>query len=563
MKPAAAARAGVAVAATAGALLLAAPARTQDPAAPEPRNTRHALVIGIGEYADPEVPALKGVVHDMASARRMARAMAVPDERITVLRDHEATAARIRAEIAALERRVADGDRVFVYFSGHGTRWYDETVQRDACTEGLLAADGRAITNVEMGRLLAPLAQRADKMLVFYDACYSGGVAGAPFRTRSLRLGDELVTPKFTRAGAPQACSQPSNFRTRSLALVMQQAQALPQNVVHVAASRPDEVSFDSSAVGGFATVAWRDCLLGQARDHDASGAITVDEITRCAQAKVDAALAGQPGILGQQLTVAGNPAFVPAWMGAAFAAPAAATASATATATAVTAATLPGVTAGAAPALASAPAPLPAIELPAPAAGAPFAALLAPPAAPAATAAPTARVTPAAILAEVHGQRDGQRRVVAAARQGRLRIGSDTLQLDVTPARDGYLYVALAGSDGRSLYLLYPNALDADNRVRAGQRVTLPGPRWELVAGGPPGTETLLVMVSDAPRDLAALAQEPSGPFVRTLLDADGRARLQWVLGNGTPRAGCGGPGAPSCSDAFGSALLTVEAVP
>lgn len=561
MKSAAAsARAGVAIAAAAGALLVAVPARTQDAATPEPRNTRHALVIGIGEYADPEVPALKGVVHDMLSARRMARAMAVPDERITVLRDHEATAGRIRAEIAALQQRVADGDRVFVYFSGHGTRWYDETVHRDACTEGLLAADGRAITNVEMGRLLAPLAQRADKMLVFYDACYSGGVAGAPFRTRSLRLGDELVTPKFTRAGAPEFCSQPSNFRTRSLALVMQQAQALPQNVVHVAASRPDEVSFDSSAVGGFATVAWRDCLLGQARDLDASGAITVDEITRCAQAKVDTALAGQPGILGQQLTVAGNPAFVPAWMNAAFAAPAAA--SAATAVTAVTAATLPGVAASAAPALAPAPAPLPAITLPALAAGTPTAALLAPPAAPTAPV-PAPAASPAAILAELHGQRDGQRSVVAAARPQRLRIGSDTLQLELTPARDGYLYVALAGSDGRSLYLLYPNALDGDNRVRAGQRVTLPGPRWELVAGGPPGTETLLVLVSDAPRDLGALAQEPSGPFLRTLLDAEGRARLQWVLGNGTPRTGCGRPGAPSCSDAFGSALLTVEAVP
>ncbi|MBX3599298.1 MAG: DUF4384 domain-containing protein [Rubrivivax sp.] len=566
----------VAAMAAAGAamLLAAAPARTQDPAVPEPRNTRHALVIGIGDYADPEVPPLKGVVHDMVSARRMARAMAVADERITVLRDHEATADRIRAEIAALQQRVADGDRVFVYFSGHGTRWYDETVQRDACTEGLLAADGRAITNIEMGRLLAPLAQRADKMLVFYDACYSGGVAGAPFRTRSLRLGDEIVTPKFTRAGAPEFCAQPSNFRTRSLALVMQQAQALPQNVVHVAASRPDEVSFDSSAVGGFATVAWRDCLLGQARDLDGSGAITVDEITRCAQSKVTAALAGQPGILGQQLMVAGNPAFVPAWMGAAFAAPAAAAAVGAAAAptalagttasappaTAVTAASLPGVAAAAAPAIAPGPAPLPVDMLPAPGAlPAPSALLLAPPPAPVVPAAPA---SPAAILAELHGQRDGQRAVVATARQSRLRIGSDTLQLDVTPARDGYLYIALAGSDGRSLVLLYPNALDGDNRVRAGRRVTLPGPRWELVAGGPPGTETLLVMVSDAPRDLATLAQEPSGPFMRTLLDADGRARLQWVLGHGTPRAGCGRPGAPSCSDAFGSALLTVESV-
>ena len=170
---------------------------------------------------------------------------------------------------------------------------------------------------------------------------------------------------------------------------------------------------------------------------------------------------------------------------------------------------------------------------------------------------------TPAEILAEVHKQRHGARRVVATVRQPQLKIGTDALQIDVTPARDGHLYIALAGSDGKSLYLLYPNELATDNRVRAGKRLALPGKGWEVVAGGPAGTETLLVMVTDAPRDLSTLGQEKAGPFMKTLLDAEGRARLQWILSNGTPAQGCGKPGAASCSDAFGAALLKVEAVP
>ena len=482
---------------------------------PAERNTRHALIIGIGDYLDPDIPALKGVRHDMVSARRMAAAMAVPEANIRMLRDQDATADRIRAEISALQSRMADGDRVFIYYSGHGTRWYDEAIKQDGCTEGLMAADGKVLTNVELGQRLAPLAKRADKMLVFYDACFSGGVAGAPFRTRSLRMGDAVITPKFTRVGAPTQCGQPTNFRTRSLALVLQQEQALPQNVVHIAASRPDEVSFDSSTQGGFATAGWRDCLLGQAQDLDGSGAITVDEVTRCAQAKVTAGLAGQPGVLGQQMTVAGNASFVPAWMGAAFA----------------------------------------------PAAVVPVATVAVP--APAPTPVPVKVATPAEILTELHQQRDGARRVVATVRQPRLKIGSDTLQIDVTAARDGHLYVALAGSDGKSLYLLYPNELATDNRVRAGQRVALPGPGWDVVSAGPEGTETLLVMVTDAPRDLSSLAREKAGPFMKTLLDGDGRARLQWILSNGTPGKGCGTAGASSCSDAFGATLLKVQAVP
>lgn len=492
------------------ALLSAAAASAQTPAAAE-RQTRHALVIAIGEYADAEIPALNGMGHDINSARRMAGAMGVPAANITVLRDRAATAERIRAEIDALNGRVQDGDRVFVYYSGHGTRWYDEVLKNDGCTEGLMASDGQVLSNVELGRRLAPLAERADKMLVFYDACFSGGVAGAPLRTRSFSLGGEQITPKFTRAGAPEMCGQPSNFRTRSLASGLQQARgstptqalSVAQNVVHVAASRPDEASFDSSTQGGFATASWRDCLLGQAQDLDGSGAITADEVTRCAQAKINRALAGQPGISGQQMTVAGNPAFVPAWMGESFAAPA---------------------TGG------TAVAPRPA--------------------------------APAQVLAEVHGQREGSRRVVATVRKPVLKIGSDALEIDITPPRDGYLYVALAGSDGKSLYLLYPNSLATDNRVQAGRRISLPGAGWDIVAAGPPGTETLLVMVADAPRDLSGLAQEAAGPFMKTLLDGQGRARLQTVLGNGTPAPGCGRPGAPPCSDAFGAALLQVETV-
>jgi hypothetical protein len=496
------------------------------------------------------VPTLKGVVYDMDSARRMAHAMAVPDANITVLRDRAATADRIRAEITALQSRMAEGDRLFIYYSGHGTRWFDARIKQDGCTEGLLAADGQVLSNVELGERLAPLARRADKMLVFYDACFSGGVAGAPFRTRALRLGGETITPKFTPVGAPEMCAQPSNFRTRGLTRALEQARALPQNVVHVAASRPDEVSFDSSAAGGFATTAWRDCLLGQAQDLDHSGAVTVDEVTSCAQATVTKSLAGQPGISGQKMTVAGNGAFVPAWMGAAFVAPV------TTAAPPAPAAPQPAPAAPAAPPSAATTAALPAVQAPA----AP--ALPVPPPAAQPVPAPARAATPAEILAELHAQRDGSRRVQATLRQSRLRIGLDALEIDVTPARDGYLYVALAGSDGQSLYLLYPNDLSSANGVRAGQRLSLPGKGWEIVASDPPGTETLLVMVTDAPRELGTLGHEKAGPFMKTLLDDAGRARLQWLLSNGTPGPGCGTAGSAVCSDAFGAALLKVEAV-
>jgi len=501
------------------------------------RNTRHALIIGIGLYADSNVTPLSGVKHDMLSARRMAAAMAVPAANIRELRDLDATRERIVTEISALHRRMREGDRVFLYFSGHGTRWFEDSVQRTGCTEGLLSSDSQVITNGDLAERLAPVAKLADKLVVFYDTCFSGGVAGAPFRTRVVRSGDQVITPKFTRNVAPEQCAVPANFQSRSLAGAMQQNRTAAQNVVHIAASQPDEASFDISTVGGLATAAWRDCLLGEARDSDDSGAVTIGEVTQCAQVKVNAARVGQTGISGQNFTVAGNLQFVPAWMAGSFVSPS--------PASTLTPTPMPGPGPGALPTAVT-----PSVSVQ-------------PPLAPALAPAPALKAKPADILAEVHGQRDGARQVVALARQARLKIGSDPLKLDITSASDGYLYIALAGSDGQSLYLLYPNALASNNRVRAGQKLVLPDPAWEIVAAGPPGLETLLVMVTDAPRELATLAAAREGPFLRTLMDGTGRVRLQALLGNGTPAAGCGKPGQATCSDAFGSVLLKIDTVP
>lgn len=476
---------------------------------PASQGSRHALIIGIGQYNNPAVSSLGGVQYDMESARRMAQSMGIPPENMHFVRDGAATVAEITSQIKALDQRLVAGDRVFVYYSGHGTRWHEPEAAEGVCTEGLVASDGQVLSNKMISQLLSPIAAKADKMMVFYDACFSGGVAGKPFLTRSLKLGAANLTPKVVTKGNTDACFQPSNFRTRSLSTALQQQGNSAQNVVHIAASRPDEVSFDNSKEGGLATTAWRDCLLGAAQDLDGSGAITVDEITRCAQTRLDQNLANASGILGQHMTLGGNSQFVPAWIKAAFTTPLA---------------------------------PTPVASKPLP---------------------------PAALLAEIHAQRDGRRQLVVMPDKPALTIGKDALQLHLTPDRDGYLYLALAGSDGESLYLLYPNQLDGDNRVQAGQRIDLPRASWRITAGGPAGENTLLVILSDTPRDLAQLKGEAAGPFVHTLLDGEGRSVLQQALGSTS--AQCQATASPlrnlqlgrQCNDSFASALLTIREQP
>ncbi len=151
----------------------------------EARMSRHALIIGIGEYEARGIETLHGVKHDMESAKRMAETMGIPTSNIRYLRDKAATLEGIRKEIRELEERINQGDRVFVYYSGHGTRYLDESISKDTCTEALMAADGNALTNRELGQLLKRIADKTDKLFVFYDACFSGGVVAEPFQVTS------------------------------------------------------------------------------------------------------------------------------------------------------------------------------------------------------------------------------------------------------------------------------------------------------------------------------------------------------------------------------------------
>jgi hypothetical protein len=118
-----------------------------------------------------------------------------------------------------------------------------------------------------------------------------------------------------------------------------------------------------------------------------------------------------------------------------------------------------------------------------------------------------------------------------------------------------------MLGSDGQSLTLLFPNAIDAKNHIDAGQSLLLPRADWRVAAGGPAGEDSLLVMVTDGPRDLSALGGGQAGPFALPLTDAKGLARLQWLLGT-NPKGGPGGCQGAGCSDAFGSALIKIQEV-
>lgn len=530
-----------------------------------PRINRHALIIGVGRYADPSVPPLPGTRLDRYSATQMAQVMQVPEGNIQYLQDDQATGENIRAALKGLNDKVQDGDRVFIHYSGHGTRYEDP--EAGGCVEALLPYDGMSkgtITNKEMAGLLSSITQKTDKLFVMYDACHSGGLVppSTAARTRGILNGNDegALRPKF--AGTSETCGNPVNVRTRGLVNEQVNRGALPQDIIHLSAARNNEISFDDEQKGGLATQYMRDCMLRDAKDLDGSGVVSIDEIRQCAQEKINRRMQNDSNFKPHNLVLSGNTGFVPAWFSQPV--PQAAMTPAVALAESKPAASL-----------ASAPVPTPAPVTAAPVATAPLVALPVTPAP--VQSAPNPPTSVAVVkplsgeqaLQQMFDQRNAKRKVQVTLAKDALTIGKDALEFSVKSDRAGYVYAALAGSDGKALYMLFPNDLDQNNKIEAGQSLQLPQGNWRIKSSGPAGTNHLLVMVADAPRDLTALGGRKSGPFLTSLNDAQGRAQLGALLTSSrlvntqTCQSAASAKNNPLCSDAYGAVLLPIKEIP
>ena len=494
----------------------------------QPSSNRSALIIGVGEYGYSGVTPLVGVKHDMVSAAKIATAMGIPENNVKYLRNSQATKTNILEALKQLGDTSGDGSRTFVYFSGHGTR----QSAGNECVEGLLTYEGSTISNQEFAGATQKIAKTSDKFITLVDACHSEGVV--PPKTRAL-IKDQL-TPKFyMKSGtAADACSVISNYKTRSLLPEVTKLGALKENFVQVSSSRPDEVSFDEPDKGGLATQGIRDCLLSQAKDTNQSGAVTLEEVQQCAQRFVDGRLKNVPGIKPHHITVTGNRNLIPVQRPP----------TVVALATPPVEPPKPVVAPPTPPVIVAAPAPQPPvtsatpIALPAPEKIPPQEPLLA----------------SLATLKDIEQQRNPKRMVDVKVSKPVMKIGKDSLDLSIKSSHDGYIYMILLGSDAKSFYVLYPNGLDKNNAIKAGQTVRIPKPDWEVKAAGPEGTNNLLVMVSDSPRKLNTLTMaEPTAaePFTYALNDIGGRSALINFLTNSDGK-----------SESFGAKLVAIKEV-
>ncbi len=211
----------------------------------------HALLIGIGKYRQ---RTLEGPPYDVAAlARVLAAQYGFPKENIQTLVNEEAVKFRILSEIALLAHRSRPGDRIFIYFSGHGTSRRDEVLALPLpyTTGALVPADfaGDPAQPVEKlmsqliigNRDLRPALERLDRdrqVLMVFDTCFSGNtvraIAGysAPHLSRYLPLQSRSVFKAEQEIGSFEENLKPN--------------EPYPyQNIFYISAATENEVARD------------------------------------------------------------------------------------------------------------------------------------------------------------------------------------------------------------------------------------------------------------------------------------------------------------------------------
>ena len=138
------------------------------------------------------------------------------------------------------------------------------------------------------------------------------------------------------------------------------------------------------------------------------------------------------------------------------------------------------------------------------------------------------------------------------------VRVGKDRLEFQVQSNRDGFLYVFLLSSGG-DMFLLVPNALDKRNRVNAGASVALPRASWPMEAGGPPGTNEFVALVSAHERDFRKAGMQQDGVFGQFPLPILGALEAAQPQAPSPLRGEPQCDGAAPCTDAYGAVLFKI----
>lgn len=157
-----------------------------------------AVVIGVSEYSDTEIPRLRYAHEDAIAFYRFLTTplqeggVGIPRSNARLLVNGDATATKVRSALTDFLKMPTEDDIVYVYYAGHGVPDPDrpEVLYFMAYDTNREYLGATAIPMRELQNSLQVYV-KARTVMLFVDACHSRGVSGA-YATRSL-ASPELV----------------------------------------------------------------------------------------------------------------------------------------------------------------------------------------------------------------------------------------------------------------------------------------------------------------------------------------------------------------------------------
>ena len=226
-----------------------------------------AVIVGVSEYQNSGIPSLKFADKDaeaFANFLRRPEGGGYDSDHLHLLLNKDATLANVRANLINFLNQAIDMDLVIIYFAGHGApeparpqNMYLLTYDSDPMALGTTAFPMWDIQTV-LARYIS-----AKRVVVFTDACHSGGIS-VNFATRGLGSSE------------PNLVNQ-----------VLADLSKTKEGIVVFTASAAGEVSQEFQDMGhGVFTYYMLEGLEGKA-DYDNDYTVTINELMRYVEEQV------------------------------------------------------------------------------------------------------------------------------------------------------------------------------------------------------------------------------------------------------------------------------------
>ncbi len=150
-----------------------------------PKGTCRAVVVGISEYQDPDIPDLRFAHNDALAFANYLQHRPVDKvsiENLHLLTNEQATGGNVHSALRSLVKDSKAGDKVVIYFAGHGdveTLFPDEPGHLLVYDTPVNNYSSNSLRLDDVRRTVNALVNREIQVLIVTDACHAGKLAGS------------------------------------------------------------------------------------------------------------------------------------------------------------------------------------------------------------------------------------------------------------------------------------------------------------------------------------------------------------------------------------------------